>query len=353
MEGSTSSTLGQRRYLRLEEEDEEEFATEPHIASFDLESNLSPSSTTADAVSESDADFSEFLEEAVLRAAAEANGAGTTGGSNDAQQQQEIPEVLDPRYSRRALLGTWKKANLVLVCYLIPTTISLGVVTGVDWSSPCEVNLRLWSLVQMSIHVLVLIASLFVLLGLPKATATDDQLEAAYKRLRPVYLLSRCVDLFWFVWFVVGMVWIFGVSAKQCPSTAPHLYNMSLVLMLVQTVLLTLGMMFCCCSCCLLSLQAVLGPAIASQLASAAPSGATKKMINNLKMQTYSDKLGIDADHSSCAICLSDYEKGQELRFLPCNHHFHAECVDRWLKTNKSCPFCKRCIDKPPIVTNV
>ncbi len=40
-------------------------------------------------------------------------------------------------------------------------------------------------------------------------------------------------------------------------------------------------------------------------------------------------------DHS-CAICLSDYEKGQGLRFLPCKHHFHAECVDKYLPPSLS-----------------
>ena len=35
------------------------------------------------------------------------------------------------------------------------------------------------------------------------------------------------------------------------------------------------------------------------------------------------------------------------LRVLGCSdlHHFHAECVDQWLKKNKTCPLCKRPID--------
>lgn len=31
-------------------------------------------------------------------------------------------------------------------------------------------------------------------------------------------------------------------------------------------------------------------------------------------------------------MCFSDFECRQLLRVLPCNHEFHAKCVDKWLK---------------------
>ena len=43
-----------------------------------------------------------------------------------------------------------------------------------------------------------------------------------------------------------------------------------------------------------------------------------------------------------CAVCQADWEEGDEVRCLPCGHHFHACCVDRWLtQHNACCPLCK------------
>lgn len=47
-----------------------------------------------------------------------------------------------------------------------------------------------------------------------------------------------------------------------------------------------------------------------------------------------------------CCICLSAYEDGAELRQLPCGHHFHCACADKWLQINATCPLCKNSIIK-------
>jgi len=47
----------------------------------------------------------------------------------------------------------------------------------------------------------------------------------------------------------------------------------------------------------------------------------------------------LDGGNISCSICTDDFIKAQELRVLPCNHQFHAECIDPWLLNfSSTCP---------------
>ncbi|XP_041029110.1 putative RING-H2 finger protein ATL21B isoform X1 [Juglans microcarpa x Juglans regia] len=55
---------------------------------------------------------------------------------------------------------------------------------------------------------------------------------------------------------------------------------------------------------------------------------------------------------NTCPICLSEYQPKEELRTIPdCNHYFHANCVDEWLKMNATCPLCRNSPDGSVLVT--
>ena len=53
------------------------------------------------------------------------------------------------------------------------------------------------------------------------------------------------------------------------------------------------------------------------------------------------DKSEVIEFQTTCPICIDDYEDGQKLRLLPCNHVFHKACVDEWFARSTRCPMCK------------
>merc|ERR1719245_963375 len=63
--------------------------------------------------------------------------------------------------------------------------------------------------------------------------------------------------------------------------------------------------------------------------------GMTKEELTKLTI--------IQKFEKKCAICLNEFEDGEDLRCLVhCSHVFHLECVDEWLKDNRRCPMCRQ-----------
>ena len=70
--------------------------------------------------------------------------------------------------------------------------------------------------------------------------------------------------------------------------------------------------------------------------------GAAASTIENLPTTMIKDvEKEIPNEHRNCAICLEEFSNGDKRKTLECLHGFHAQCVDRWLQSNASCPICK------------
>lgn len=65
------------------------------------------------------------------------------------------------------------------------------------------------------------------------------------------------------------------------------------------------------------------------------------------KLQTiiYRDENDIPDGNTRCVICYENYRNGASIKFLPCDHHFHSECIDEWFHVRDSCPLCKKSIN--------
>ncbi|XP_042678800.1 E3 ubiquitin-protein ligase RNF38 isoform X1 [Centrocercus urophasianus] len=79
---------------------------------------------------------------------------------------------------------------------------------------------------------------------------------------------------------------------------------------------------------------------LAERLGEAKPRGLTKADIEQLPSYRFNPN-NHQSEQTLCVVCMCDFESRQLLRVLPCNHEFHAKCVDKWLKANRTCPICR------------
>nr|GMD99090.1 E3 ubiquitin-protein ligase At1g12760-like isoform X1 [Ipomoea batatas] len=187
--------------------------------------------------------------------------------------------------------------------------------------------------------------------------------------------LESINTMFSFVWWIIGFYWA-SVGGQPMAQDSPQLYWASIIFLafdvffVVFCIILAcvIGLGICCCLPCILAVLY----AVADQL----QDGADQEDIEQLSKYTFTRTIsfenadgeahgsiagvmtlcGVDVamamahqlsvDDAECCICLSAYEDGAELRQLPCGHHFHCACADKWLQINATCPLCKNSIIK-------
>ena len=44
---------------------------------------------------------------------------------------------------------------------------------------------------------------------------------------------------------------------------------------------------------------------------------------------------------NECSICLENIDIN-DLKILSCNHKFHADCINEWIKKKPICPYCRK-----------
>ncbi|XP_058772634.1 RING-H2 finger protein ATL52-like [Vicia villosa] len=75
----------------------------------------------------------------------------------------------------------------------------------------------------------------------------------------------------------------------------------------------------------------------------------THKYHKRNKVDVVSD--GDEGGGTACAVCLGDFEEGEELKTMPeCLHSFHVLCIDMWLHSHSSCPVCRAIAAPSPAV---
>ncbi|KAK9003556.1 hypothetical protein V6N11_084198 [Hibiscus sabdariffa] len=190
--------------------------------------------------------------------------------------------------------------------------------------------------------------------------------------------LESANTMFSFIWWIIGFYWV-SIGGQAMARSSPQLYWLCIIFLgfdvffVVFCVALAciIGIAVCCCLPCIIAILY----AVADQ------EGASKEDIDQLskfKFRKVGDdeksaadvegpvggimtecgtdsplERGLPKDDAECCICLSAYDDGVELRELPCGHHFHCACVDKWLYINATCPLCKYNILKTVVVDDV
>lgn len=161
----------------------------------------------------------------------------------------------------------------------------------------------------------------------------------------------RIVNAWYLVWYILGSIWV--SDGGTCSTTAPHLYRLIVALTIIYYALLFLPLAcFCLIVCCLplfiLVYRIMLPYAERERRRARAADPSQVQSLNSIvySLETFRSYTGSDnLDDASCVICLCDYESDEVVRFLPCKHHFHRDCVDVWLRLDKACCLCKQDID--------
>ncbi|KAL4571986.1 hypothetical protein LXL04_018754 [Taraxacum kok-saghyz] len=70
--------------------------------------------------------------------------------------------------------------------------------------------------------------------------------------------------------------------------------------------------------------------------------GLDESLIRQIPVCQYSKRDNEKKSLHKCVVCLNEFQDLDTLRVLPsCNHGFHLQCIDIWLRNNSNCPICR------------
>jgi len=167
----------------------------------------------------------------------------------------------------------------------------------------------------------------------------QGQERASNNSLRKKILafIQKYAPWYYIFLFFYGNTLIFN-STSDCATNAPILNKLAVTYIIFQYIGFSLPVLVCSsilCICC--SALCCAGVRVYQGYRQALVS---QEIITQLPVKKYPTELASDPE---CTICMCAYENGSEIIELDCSkmHHFHAECIKKWLSVNGICPICR------------
>ena len=80
--------------------------------------------------------------------------------------------------------------------------------------------------------------------------------------------------------------------------------------------------------------------------------GTPNDVVNSFDKVVFEKLPATEEEVDQCSICICEYEAGEEVMVLPCNHRFHGDCIRQWLDQSTKCPLCNQQVVEPPAATS-
>jgi hypothetical protein len=221
----------------------------------------------------------------------------------------------------------WMFLRLVFATFLVVSGIGIIVVTAMEWNTAtrCSIPIKSWLLVQA---VCQLVA---VPLSFLSRYLIGRQGRARTCRVVSFALVARLMNLFLFAWFIVGMVWLvasFNTNYK-CHTEVPLMWYSMMLFLMVEMIAVFVAVVGLAFSCITLAARMILmanGGAGRGDIGGRRGASA-EEITEHSDLRRFSANMFADVEDAKCVVCLGEYEEGDELRYLRCQHHFHKVCL--------------------------
>ncbi|KAM7516658.1 hypothetical protein LguiA_006241 [Lonicera macranthoides] len=67
---------------------------------------------------------------------------------------------------------------------------------------------------------------------------------------------------------------------------------------------------------------------------------AAKSVVENLPSVVLTEE-DLKGNNVLCAVCRDEIVMEEKVASLPCCHHYHGDCIVRWLRARNTCPICR------------